>query len=465
MRKTKKIYNNKGGQVIASGGFGCVFSPALKCQGKPKREKNKISKLMTEKHAIQEYEEINNIREKIDSITNYQDYFLVYDTTLCRPAKLNTNDLTSYSDKCTALPKNDINKTNINSKLDELMSLNLPNGGLPVDDYLYNNGSYKKLYDVHTKLVKLLKNAIIPMNKQNIYHSDIKDSNILIDDSDSQIKSRLIDWGLSVNYLPNETSPFPKNWKNRPLQFNVPFSIIIFTDSFYEKYTKYLKNGGKVNDLELKPFVIDYLNFWMKERGAGHYKFINEIMFMLFNNNFSSISEKSKPTYIETEITMPFIINYIVDVLVHYTKFKSDGSLNLREYLNKVFVKIIDIWGFINVYYPYLEIMSNNYSNLNSNELTIYKKLKFLFSNYLYSPRHEPIIMNELFNDLKNLGNLIYIMSYSKEKILSINSYNKIAGQGIKTKKYRKKKTFNNLMFKRILLKKRFKKPLFLSLK
>jgi hypothetical protein len=162
---------------------------------------------------------------------------------------------------------------------------------------------------------------------------------------------------------------------------------------------------------------------------------------------------------------MPFIINYIVDVLVHYTKFKSDGSLNLREYLNKVFIKIIDIWGFINVYYPYLEIMSNHYSNLNSNELKIFKKLNFLFSNYLYSPRHEPIIMNELFNDLKNLGNLIYIVSYGKESILSIKSYNKIAGQGIKTKKYRKKKTFNNLMFRRILLKKRFKKPLFLSLK
>jgi hypothetical protein len=73
--------------------------------------------------------------------------------------------------------------------------------------------------------------------------------------------------------------------------------------------------------------------------------------------------------------------------------------------------------------------------------------------------------MNELFNDLKNLGNLIYIVSYGKESILSIKSYNKIAGQGIKTKKYRKKKTFNNLMFRRILLKKRFKKPLFLSLK
>ena len=40
---------------------------------------------------------------------------------------------------------------------------------------------------------------------------------------------------------------------------------------------------------------------------------------------------------------MPFIVDYIVDVLVYYTKFKSNGSLNLREYLNEVFIKIIDI--------------------------------------------------------------------------------------------------------------------------
>ena len=464
MRKTKKNYNNTGGKVIASGGYGCVFYPALKCKGSKNRDKNKISKLMTKKHAIEEYEEINKLKEKIDSMPNYQDYFLVYDTTLCNPSKLNANDLASYSDKCTALQKNDINQANINLKLDELMSLNLPNGGIPVDDYLYSNGSYKKLYEVHTKLVKLLKNGIIPMNKLNIYHSDIKDSNILIDDSGSEVKSRLIDWGLSVNYSPNETTKFPNNWRNRPLQFNVPFSVIIFSDSFYEKYTEYLKNGGKVDEIELRPFVIDYINFWMKERGPGHYKFINEIMYMLFNNNFLSISEKNRPSYIESQITMPFIINYIVNVLVHYTKFKSNGSLNLREYLNEVFIKIIDIWGFINVYYPYLEIMSNNYLNLNSNELKIYKKLKTIFNNYLYSPRHEPIVMNELFNDLKNLGNLISIVAHEKNKRPFIKLSNEI-GEGIKTKKNRQQKTFKNLIFKRIPLKRRFKNPLFLSLK
>jgi len=465
MRKTRKNYkNNKGGKVIASGGYGCVFNPALKCEGAKNRNQKNISKLMTEKHAIQEYEEINKIKDKLDSIPKYEDYFLIYDVTLCRPSKLTASDLSSYENKCTALPKDDINKTNINSKLEELMSLNLPNGGMPVDDYLYDNGSYEKLYNVHINLVKLLKNGIIPMNKRNIYHCDIKDSNVLIDDTGSDLKTRLIDWGLAVEYLPNETIQFPRNWRNRPLQFNVPFSVIIFTDFFYEKYSEYLKKGGKTDENSLRPFVIDYINSWMKERGAGHYKFINEIMFMLFNHNFSSISEKNRPAYIEAEITMPFIIDYIIDVLVHYTKFKSDGSLNLREYLNEVFIKIVDIWGFINVYYPYLEMMSNNYFNLKSDELNVYKKLEFIFNNYLYAPRHEPIDMNELFDDLKDLGNLIHIIAYGKQKSSSIKSSNEMA-RGIKTKKYRKKRTSSTSIFKRIPLKRRFKNPFFLSLK
>ena len=38
------MYNtNKGGKVLASGGFGCVFTPALKCEGTRTREKNKVS--------------------------------------------------------------------------------------------------------------------------------------------------------------------------------------------------------------------------------------------------------------------------------------------------------------------------------------------------------------------------------------------------------------------------------------
>ena len=149
--------NDKGGKVLASGGYGCVFTPALKCEGAKKRETGKISKLMTEKHATQEYEEINSIKEKLDSIKNYEDYFLLYDATLCRPSKLQPTDLAEFTSKCNALPKDNLTKANINSNLDKVMSLNLPNGGLPIDDYVYENGTFSKLYELHNSLTNLLK--------------------------------------------------------------------------------------------------------------------------------------------------------------------------------------------------------------------------------------------------------------------------------------------------------------------
>lgn len=460
MGKTKKNYKNnniekKGGKVIASGGYGCVFNPALKCAGSSKRDANKISKLMNNKHATAEYEEINNIKSKLDSIPDYQDYFLVNDATLCKPAKLTATDLAAYNDKCTALPKDKITKANINTKLDEIMALNIPNGGLPVDDYLYNEGTYQKMYNVHVKLVDLLKNGILPMNKKHIYHNDIKDSNVLIDDL---LNARLIDWGLTVEYEPGSHVTFPKSWRNRPLQFNVPFSIIIFTDYFYEKYSEYLKDGGKTDAKSLYPFVLNYLKKWMKERGAGHYKFINEIMFKLYNDTLDSITESDKPEVIETEITIPTIVDYICDVLEHYTKFKEDGSLNLREYLDEVFVKIVDVWGFLNVYYPILEMLSNNYTKLKENEMKIFKQIQFIYNEYMYSPRHEPVNMDDLYKDLKILGNLIHIIIHGKRKTSSS------IGGNI-TKKNRKVNIFSSSIFKRKPLIKRFKKPFFLSLK
>ena len=456
MVKTRKKYrNSKGGNVVASGGYGCVFIPSLKCEGASKRTSNKISKLMTEAHATSEYEEINKIKVELDSIPNYQDYFLINDVTLCRPAKLTNSDLKAFSNKCSALPKNDITKNNINDKLDEIMSLNLPNGGLPVDDYLYSNGSLQKMYNVNLALIKLLKKGIIPMNKRNIYHCDIKDSNILIDDSG---KARLIDWGLSVDYTPNKSIVFPKNWRNRPLQFNVPFSVIIFTDDFYRKYSDYLNDGGEVNKTELNIFVIDYLKYWMKERGPGHYKFINEIMFMLYNNKLSSVSRDSKPTLIESEITIPYIVNYIVDVLLHYTKFKSDGSLNLREYVNEVYIKIVDIWGFITSYYPMLEMLSTNREILNENEIKILEKIEDIFNDYLYTPRHKPYDNTELINDLNELGYYIHKSVNRKKK-----TFSSPLASGIKKNKTRKVK--KSKIFKRKPLMRRFKKPFLLSLK
>jgi serine/threonine protein kinase len=466
-----KNMTEKGGRVLASGGFGCVFTPALKCQGEKKRQKKKVSKLMTEKHAIEEYTEIDNIKKHLKSIKNHNDYFLTYDITLCKPEKLTQSDLINYSKKCKALSKNDITKKNINEKLDELMLLNMPNGGLPVDDYIYNNGSLQKIYNVHIKLVDLFKKGIIQMNDKHIYHCDIKDSNILVDDS---LKTRLIDWGLSTEYIPFKNSSFPRTWRNRPFQFNVPFSVIIFTDSFIEKYKQYFEEGGILNEENLKPFVIEYIVFWMKERGAGHYKFINEIMYALFSNDFENISEKERPQIIETQITMPYILNYIVKVLLHFTHFREDKTINLRNYLDNVFIKIVDVWGFICVYYPLIELLFNNYSNLKPKEMKIFNQIKYIYVEYLYTPRVEEINMKELYDDLNKLGNLIEMTYQNKirnEKQTTIKLLNfRLGGKNRNTRKNKttiNKRNISNtsIIFERGQKLKRFQKPFFLLVK
>lgn len=453
--KTKsitKINRNieKGGNILASGGFGCVFSPALICEGEKIRPKNKISKLMTEKHALSEYEEIVSINALLKDIPSYRDYFLIYDATICKPSSLSVEDLENYTSKCRALPKDKITKANLNENLDKLLALNIPNGGLPVDDYLYEKGSIEKMYIIHSNLLILLKKGILPMNQRHIYHCDIKDSNILVDKNE---KTRLIDWGLAVEYTPFKNHTFPSSWRNRPFQFNVPFSVILFSDSFVEKYTQFLQDGGKPNKIDLKPFVIDYISSWMKERGAGHYKFMNEIMFELFNHSITTLSQNSKPQIIETQITMNFIINYIINVLVHFTKSGISVKDTLRDYLDNVFIKIVDIWGFISVYFVFIEILSNNYSNLTKQEMNIFNKLKYIFVEYLYNPRHEAIHINKLYSDLEDLSSLFS------------NILNKKIENARGTNKFKKKIfTKSNISFKRKPKQKRFKNPFLLSL-
>jgi len=467
--KNNKNKNILGGKVIASGGFGCVFSPALKCEGQRERSPNTISKLMTERHAIEEYEEIAKIKQKLDSIKNYKDYYLIHDSKLCKPAKLSESDLQEFTKKCSALPKNNITKKNINQSLDKVMTLNLPDGGVAIDTYIYGKGSIDDLQNLNNKLIALLENGILPMNKKNIYHCDIKDSNVLAkEDNTGKLITRLIDWGLSTEYVPFKDAEFPRTWRNRPFQFNVPFSVIIFSDDFIEKYTKYIQEGGKSDKVHLKPFVIDFIHFWLKERGAGHYKFINDIMFMLFSKDLN-MEDTVKAKFIESDFTVEYITNYIVAILEKFTEFRKNGRLNLRTYLDTVFVKIVDIYGFICIYFPLLEILYENYDKLNENQLKIFNLIKNMFVTYLYSPRTEPINVKSLVFDLKNLGKLLgnegtTVTTARGIENSSRNSKN-IVKKNKKTVKNNRKNNRSELNFKRKkkFLTRRLKKYLMLS--
>lgn len=400
--------NRKGGKVLASGGFGCVFKPSLICEGEKQRKRGKVSKLMLKKYALAEYDEIKNIQKILSEIPDYTDYFLINDFSVCTPSILNKKDLHGYKKKCKAFKKDKITKGSLNDAREKLMILNMPDGGTPFDDYIYNNNYDITLSNLNKHFVDLLNEGILPMNRLNVYHSDVKESNILVQEKED-LYTRLIDWGLSVHYIPFKNEGFPNNWRNRPLQFNVPFSVILFTDDFYTKYSKYIESGGKIEATSLKNFLLEYVKFWFKKRGPGHYKTVNDIMFMLYSNDddISNMSEQKKALYIESEYTIVFILNYLIEILLHYTKFKPDGSLDLRVYLDNVFIKIIDVWGFLICYLPILEILFENYDKLNANEMDIFELIKSMYIRYLYNPRIEPINIDDLNKDLNKLTILL----------------------------------------------------------
>ena len=187
--------NNKAGQVIAAGGYGCVFNPALKCKDEAIRSEG-ISKMMLTHSALEEYEEINNVKNKLKHIPNFDKYFLINDITLCDPDILTNEDKIHFQDKCGDLLSYDteIRDDNINQNLDQVKILNEPDGGSDIDYWTYEHELTSKSFNkLNTALIRLMQYGIIPMNKKNVYHFDIKGSNILMDKDNV---ARLIDWGL-----------------------------------------------------------------------------------------------------------------------------------------------------------------------------------------------------------------------------------------------------------------------------
>ena len=65
-----------GGEAVGSGSYGCVFRPSLKCANKENRTSG-VSKLMINRKAKDEFDEIVKFVPIIKKIENNNDYFLI----------------------------------------------------------------------------------------------------------------------------------------------------------------------------------------------------------------------------------------------------------------------------------------------------------------------------------------------------------------------------------------------------
>jgi serine/threonine protein kinase len=421
-----------GGRVIASGGYGCIFRPALKCVSKS-RPKNEISKLMTNKHVKEEYDDIVRFKPFLEKIPNYNYYFFIDGVYTCKPDKLTDDDLKDYEKKCKALKKDGFSVKNINDSLEKIELLNMPDGGLDVGDFIVTITKGSQFITLNNSLIDLLLNGIIPMNKYEIYHCDIKESNILVDTKEG-FHTKLIDWGLSSKYNGTE---IPDSMFERPFQYNLPFSIILFNDTLKKMYQKILDNNPKPNYYTIRAFVIDYIFLWNEKRGPGHIKYMIGMMESLFENDVINIDYENRKEIIEMEFLYYYIIEYLTKILMKFTK---DGEFMLMDYFNNIFLKNIDVWGLVMTYYPIINILHENFSQLDKLELKLFNKLKYIFIHYLFENSTEPIQVSNLVEELKEL-NVLFKRAEKNDQEKSITSLVKKSSSKTKTKTKTDKRT------------------------
>lgn len=417
MKTLKSGRKQNGLGAIAAGGYGCVFRPALKCKNVSNITKG-ISKLMLTENAEDEYNEIENLKNKLINIKNNEKYFIISGIEICKPDKLTDKDLENFDNKCSNLIKKGINSKNINLNLDKLKILNSVDGGTDLSVYLTTHPlTYKSFIEINNKLIDLLLNAVIKMNEQKLYHFDIKASNILID---KYKNVRIIDWGLSQTQKNDE---IPKSITRRPFQFNIPISVIIIGDEFNNFMNNEIKilNITQLNKHTIRIAIHNWVIYFLQNYGHGHINYITYILELLFNENI-----KGQNTYIieklKYNINIPqefnsyyYFINILTDYLIDiYLNYYKDGEFNSKMFFNETFSKNVDVFGLLSVYFDILEIISpdNKYSQNNKLSKNISNNIRLSLKNiiykYCYSTQYssKPIDIDLLVDDLKKLNKM-----------------------------------------------------------
>jgi hypothetical protein len=246
----------KGGKPVNAGGFGCVFRPALLCEGETERSPKTVTKLMNIENYKEEEAELRSISPYIAKIPNNQKYFVLTQIKKCVPKEFTAEDLKDFDKVCHPLRKgirvSGGRRAYITSAEDiardtargYFVGLNLPDGGMDVFDYLVESEPEPTKEEIARFLGsfgELVQNGIRPMNMAGVCHFDMKAENMVYDKPSNETK--IIDWGFAKYTA--KTSPAPHLGK--PIMQNQPFTNILF-------YTKNPKENPIV-----KYFIHEFL--------------------------------------------------------------------------------------------------------------------------------------------------------------------------------------------------------------
>ena len=442
-------YKTKGGKLIGRGGYGCIFSPPLKCRGKSvssNRSTRYVSKLLDKESAHKEFRTIEKIKNMLKTIPNFANYFLLDDFTICTPDKLSPEDVVNFQECSTLLPEE--NKSNypdskeITHYLEYVNNpdflaahrvITMPYGGTEVNDFLKSPvvaQNYSLFYKLHRHLVELFFNGIVPMNRDNhVYHNDLKASNILVlmeqrqtkepPEKSSSMKTRIIDWGVTFVYRPVNVQsspsvprsvenarppllfarmegPIPDQMRHSILEFNRPFSVVLFSKRFRKTVDKEFASFVS-RRLPTKHFVLSFLREMLKEK-KGHFPLIHRILMMM---------QKKERMLFTEDMALNIIADYLSVLIDKYPH-------SLYHYINHVYIHLVDFTGFLSTYWPMLQHFGLIYPTGSKNETQLYLLLCDLFWEYLYKPRMEAVSLSQFRSHLDAISTVLYQLQTEK---------------------------------------------------
>jgi len=405
--KTKKNTkrNKLGGEALTSGGFGCIFKPALKCKNSKKRT-NGVSKMSIEKYGNEEISEIKKIKDRLKSIKNYQKYYLL-ETDLCIPDKLTEDDLKNFDEKCYALTRFNVNSKNVNSKLSNLTILNMPDAGVDLKEWLMEEKEItkEKIFILNKVIIELLKNAVRPMNEKGVIHNDLKDSNIMIN---NHLEARIIDWGLSGVVI---NKKIPKEILNRPLQYNTPFSSMIISNDFklnYDIFLQRVKDGIILfNSTNVRNYVIN--EYLIKlARYYGYYDDNVALFNLIFSPSISDetyLSEVKRNDLIEYGYYLYYLSNYITDILMKFTNDKYEFDLD--GYFLQCYLYNSDVFGLMTTYYTFFNLKLENIKLSEEMKKIFLNRVRSMLVETIYSKGAEKYDINKIISYINELNELI----------------------------------------------------------
>jgi hypothetical protein len=434
-RRTKKA-----GKAIASGSFGCVFRPPLRCKGETNRpgsaDKPMISKLMMKHDALEEYTIIEDVKKIVKDIPNYSDYFVVDDITMCDPGELDEEDMENAVKECSASLKLGRGETTIPpNKLSQTAVITAPDMGKDIHksfaqmskDYINYKGSdkfslvSKNLKKINTQIVKLLKNGVAPMIYKGIYHNDLKGQNIMTSYSSLEdVKNnfnyaKMIDFGLLKQITQNSDPQYIINSVMSVVMFNgLIYNLIfdeyflgIFTDIFEDIYpnlnTRY---DDMVKDLRggilQQKFLNEFIPIVEHElQYEAHWPVLQDIYRWCVFNYSGKLKNKFIPHVANILVTAFFQMIYI-------TREDSNIKYRVKPYFNDVVRHNIDAVGLLTSYYK-LCLTLFLQKEIKENMKDVVTAYADLLYEYMFSPKYveEAISIPELVKKIENINSLL----------------------------------------------------------